>query len=178
MQLTWSHAVLYVHDESIMLDFYTNVLGFAVTDRGPLGDNGPDIVFLSQVPEEHHQLAMLPIRPSIDPANSINHFAFRVEHFGDLHALYAKLSDVPGINIGPMSHGNTLSLYFNDPEGNGLEVFWDTPWHVAQPQGETWDVTLQEQEALQWVEATFGQEPSFRPQQDYYAERKTHSITS
>ena len=32
-----------------------------------------------------------------------------------------------------MSHGNTLSIYFNDPEGNGLEVFWDTPWHVAQP---------------------------------------------
>ena len=45
MQLTWSHAVIYVHDEAIMLDFYTRVLGFEVTDRGPLADNAPDIIF-------------------------------------------------------------------------------------------------------------------------------------
>ena len=37
MQLSWSHAVLYVSDEPKMLDFYTKVLGFEVTDRGPLG---------------------------------------------------------------------------------------------------------------------------------------------
>ena len=60
MLLTWSHAVMYVRDEAVMLDFYTRVLGFEITDRGPLGEQGPDIIFLSQNPEEHHQLAMLP----------------------------------------------------------------------------------------------------------------------
>ena len=66
-----------------------------------------------------------------------------------------------------------LSLYFNDPDGNGLEVFWDTPWHVAQPQGQPWDITMSKDEALTWVEASFGKEVSFRPRADYYAERRT-----
>lgn len=33
----------------------------------------------------------------------------------------------------PISHGNAWSLYFTDPEGNGLEVFVDSPFHVPQP---------------------------------------------
>ena len=61
MLLTWSHAVMYVRHEAVMLDFYTRVLGFEITDRGP-SEQGPDIIFLSQNPEEHHQLAMLPVR--------------------------------------------------------------------------------------------------------------------
>lgn len=39
MPLTWSHAVLQVRDLDTMLDYYTKVLGFAVSDRGPLGDD-------------------------------------------------------------------------------------------------------------------------------------------
>ena len=54
MPLTWSHAVLYVSDLDNMLDYYTRVLGFAVADRGPMGENAPEIVFLSQDPGEHH----------------------------------------------------------------------------------------------------------------------------
>jgi catechol 2,3-dioxygenase len=172
MQLTWSHAVMYVHSEQVMLDFYTRVLGFEITDRGPLGDNGPDIIFLSQSPNEHHQLAMLPVRQGTYASNSVNHFAFRVAQFSDLQELYSALSQVDGVNIGPLSHGNTLSLYFNDPEGNGLEVFWDTPWHVAQPQGETWDVAMTQEQALAWVEETFGNERSFQPSEHYYAQRR------
>ena len=173
MNLTWSHAVIYVQDENIMLDFYTDLLGFQITDRGPLSDGAPDIIFLSQNPTEHHQLAMVPIRQNTSASNSVNHFAFRLVEFIDLRRLHDRLHDTDGINISPVSHGNTLSLYFNDPEGNGLEVFWDTPWHVAQPQGQPWDITMNKDEALTWVEASFGKEVSFRPQADYYAERRT-----
>ncbi|MEC9133479.1 MAG: VOC family protein [Pseudomonadota bacterium] len=172
MLLTWSHAVMYVRDEAVMLDFYTRVLGFEITDRGPLGEKGPDIIFLSQNPEEHHQLAMLPVRQDAESSNSVNHFAFRVTEFADLKALYDALQPIDGIKVGPMSHGNTLSIYFNDPEGNGLEVFWDTPWHVAQPQGERWDINLSEDQALAWVEATFGHEASFQARENYYAQRR------
>ena len=38
MKLTWSHAVLNVHNLESMLDFYMGVLGFTVSDRGPLGE--------------------------------------------------------------------------------------------------------------------------------------------
>jgi catechol 2,3-dioxygenase len=60
-----------------------------------------------------------------------------------------------------LCHGNALSLYFNDPEDNGIEVFWDTPWHVSQPQAVVWDTNLNEEEALAWVEETFKDKPNF-----------------
>lgn len=160
MKLSWSHAVLNVGNQEQMLDFYMNVLGFEVADRGPLGENAPEIVFLSNDPAEHHQIAMVQTRQDDAPPNTLNHLAFRVEHFSDIKDLGARLGD-RGVDILPLSHGNTLSLYFNDPEGNGLEVFWDTPWHVAQPQGEVWDPSLDEEAALVWVESTFSSEPSF-----------------
>ena len=172
MQLSWSHAVLNVRDQDKMLDFYTNVLGFEVTDRGPIAEGAPEIVFLSQSPEEHHQLAMLQIREDDGPSNSVNHFAFRVEAFEDVQALYRELSAMDGIKVGPLSHGNTLSIYFNDPEGNGIEVFWSTPWHVAQPQGKPWDVALDEKQALDWVKENFGHEESFVPRAEYFERRQ------
>ncbi len=173
MELSWSHAVLYVRDLEQMLDFYTNVLGFEVTDRGPIGPDAPEIVFLSQCPNEHHQIAMLPIRSDQDRPNTVNHFAFRVADFSDVTSLLSTLQGIEGTKPGPLSHGNTLSVYFSDPEGNGIEVFWDTPWHVAQPQGKPWDPSLSEEEALAWVKENFSDEPSFEPREDYFARRRT-----
>ena len=83
MNLTWSHAVLYVRDQDKMLDFYTNVLGFEVTDSGPIAENAPEIFFLSQNPDEHHQIAMIATRADEDPPNSVNHVAFRTDAFDD-----------------------------------------------------------------------------------------------
>ena len=48
MKLSWSHAVLNVKDEDKILDFYTGILGFTVSDRGQLAENAPDIIFMSQ----------------------------------------------------------------------------------------------------------------------------------
>lgn len=171
MKLRWSHAVLYVQDLETMLEFYCGTLGFQITDRGSLAEDGPELVFISQVADEHHQLALLPIRKDQKPSNTINHFAFRVDEFADIKHLNTTLSALDGIRINPLSHGNTLSLYFNDPEGNGIEVFWDTPWHVAQPQGKAWDVNLEEQQAVSWVEAEFKQEAGFGPKEDYHQQR-------
>jgi len=169
MKLSWSHAVLYVKDQDTMIDFYTNTLGFTVTDRGPIGPDGaPEIIFMSSDPNEHHQIAMIQTRKDEGPSNAVNHFAFRVESFADVKNLNTTLQEMEGINIMPLSHGNTLSVYFNDPEQNGIEVFWDTPWHVAQPQGKPWDPSLEEAEALDWVKENFSGEPTFEPRNDYY----------
>ncbi len=78
---------MYVSDIDAMADFYTEVLGFQVADRGPtMGKPGnPEMVFLSHVPdEEHHQLALIHARTSPGRSNTINHLSFRVE---DLPAL-------------------------------------------------------------------------------------------
>ena len=175
MKLSWSHAVLNVRDQDKMLDFYTNVLGFAITDRGPIAEGASEIIFMSQDPDEHHQLAMVQFKQDENPVNSLNHFAFRVESFDDLKNLHTELDTKKGIKVTPLSHGNTLSIYFNDPEGNGIEVFWDTPWHVAQPQSKPWDVSLNQEEALTWVEESFQDEPGFRLREHHNDKRRAEA---
>lgn len=165
MKLHWSHAVLNARELDQMLDFYTSVMGFTITDRGPMGPpEAPDIVFMSNSSDEHHQIAMVQLRDE-SPATSLNHLAFRVETFAEVKEMSQRLQ-ARKVDILPLSHGNTLSLYFSDPEKNGIEVFWDTPWHVDQPQGVVWDTSLDEAAALTFVEETFKNNPSFVRRED------------
>ena len=60
-----------------------------------------------------------------------------------------------------VSHGNAWSLYFTDPEGNGVECLVDTPFHVRQPQGKPTDLDLDDAALLKKTEEDFGQEPEF-----------------
>jgi len=172
MQLRWSHAVVFVRDLDAMLDFYTGVLGFEVSDRGPLAPGAPEVVFMSQVETDHHQLAFAPVRQGEEPPNSVDHFAFRVESLADVREMLERLEkDGRATRIDPMTHGNAWSVYFKDPEGNGIEIFCDTPWHVAQPQAKRWDPALSDDELSVWTQAEFGSEPEFGPIDAYYAER-------
>ncbi len=170
MQLRWSHAVVYVRDMELMLDFYTRILGFKITDRGPVGpEGGPEIVFMSQVPSDHHQLAFLSVRKDNDPSNSVNHFAFRVDSIDEVRAMNNALTeDGRASNLNPMNHGNAWSIYFADPEGNGIEVFCDTPWHVKQPQGQPWDVSIGNDELAAETHEAFEGEPEFGPMAEFY----------
>ena len=162
MALAWSHMVLYVEDRERMLPFYAGVLGFGVTDRGPLGRGGLEIVFLSQDPEEHHQVAFIDGRKEAGPSNSVNHAAFRIDDLAALGRVAAAL-DAEGVSLNPRSHGNTWSIYFEDPERNGIEIFCDTPWKVAQPQAVAWDPALSDEDLARWTEERFRNEPGFAP---------------
>jgi catechol 2,3-dioxygenase len=170
MALNWSHAVLFVRDETRMLDFYTRVLGFQITDQGPTS-SGQKIIFMSQKAEEHHQIAFLAGRKDDGPSNSHAHLAFRVDDMAELRGMIARLK-AEDLTLRPTSHGNTWSVYFQDPEKNGIEVFCDTPWQVAQPAGETWDMTLDDEALLEWTREKFRDAERFGPQQDYIDRRK------
>ena len=174
MPLRFAHAVMYVSDMDQMLDFYTRVMGFEVTDRGPLGEPGSnEIVFLSQDPDAHHQLAFMAGRPEIKASNSVNHLAFKVDSLDEVKTMIANLeADGRATRMMPLSHGNAWSVYFSDPERNGVEVFCDTPWHVAQPQGKPWDISLDEAALLEWTRDSFGSEPEFGPIDEFYAARR------
>lgn len=161
MKVKWSHAVINVRNLEKMLDFYRQVLGFVISDRGPIVPSGPEIVFLSTDADEHHQLAMVASRNDEAGGGALNHFAFRLAEFEDVQAIHHRLMAWEGSKPFPLSHGNALSVYFADPEGNGVEVFWDTPWHVAQPHGKPWDIDLDRAGALAWVEETFSTDPTF-----------------
>tara|TARA_Y100001970_G_scaffold41789_1_gene51917 strand:- start:25902 stop:26426 length:525 start_codon:yes stop_codon:yes gene_type:complete len=160
MKLDWSHTVLNINNKEKILDFYTNILGFKISDSGPIVENGPEIIFISQNPDEHHQLAFVVDRNEVGSQTSLNHISFRVESFDALKEAKEKLDSINHDYL-PLCHGNALSFYFSDPEMNGLEIFLDTPWDVDQPQGILWDPELDEKSALDWVEQTFKHEPSF-----------------
>jgi catechol-2,3-dioxygenase len=172
--LRWSHAVLYVRDLEQMIEFYRDVLGFQVSDRGPLDPANPavEVAFLSQVSTDHHQIALASVRGD-GPSTTLDHIAFRVDSLADVKTLAATLAaDGRASDIAPLSHGNAWSVYFKDPEGNGIEVFCDSPWNVRQPQIIPWDLSMTEDELRQATEDRFASEPGFEPIGDYYAERR------
>ena len=126
-RLTLSHFELFVDDMPAMLDFYTGRLGFVITDRDEDG-----MVFLSNNPKEHHQL-VLNQRKSTNPVNSpMDHIAFRLGSLSDLREYHANFKKGE-VDFQSVSHGNSWSIYFRDPENNRFELFTDTPWHVDQP---------------------------------------------
>ncbi len=130
--LTLSHVGVYVKDMPKMVDFYSGFLGFAVSDRGP-SRGGGEIVFMTRDPREHHQFVMASGRPEDMNFNIVNQLSFRVDSLGTLRELHAGLGDEDVEMLGPVSHGNALSVYFLDPERNRVELLIDTPWYVPQP---------------------------------------------
>lgn len=177
LDLEVAHAVIYVRDPEAMIDFYTRVLGFEVTDRGPLRSNpGEEIIFLSQTARHHHQVAFITGRSETGRSASHNHVAFRSSGtLDDLKALHRELEAEPGVSgIMPLTHGNAWSVYFSDPEGNGVEIFIDTPWHVAQPQGKPLDLSLSNDEIVARTREQFADEPEFGDLRAFYQRRADH----
>ena len=87
--LRFSHIGLYVIDMTRMVDFYSRVLGFAVTDRGKLGDTG--LTFLSRDPGDHHQIVLVDGRPPGLPDRIVNQVSFRLATLGELIAFYRRI---------------------------------------------------------------------------------------
>jgi catechol 2,3-dioxygenase len=174
LRLEVAHAVLYVHNVDDMIEFYSETLGFEVTDRGPFGPD--EIVFLSQNANDHHQVAFITGRAEPDPSNSVNHVAFRSGGtLDDLKALKKVLeANARVTQIMPLTHGNAWSVYFRDPEFNGIEVFLDTPWHVRQPQGEPLDLDKSNDEIVEYTRDHFSKEPEFGPIDEFYKRRAEH----
>ncbi len=174
MKLRWSHAVMYVRDLDKMLRFYCDVLGFEISDRGPVfpGEDAPEVVFLSQSDTDHHQIAFAAVRGD-GPSTTLDHIAFRVESFSDVKEMAKRVEASPdATGIDAINHGNAWSVYFNDPEENRVEVFCDSPWAVKQPQIKPWDLSMSEQELRKQTEDEFHSEPDFQPMQDYYDEQR------
>jgi catechol-2,3-dioxygenase len=160
---------MFVADPARMEDFYTRVLGFSVTDRGLLG--ATRLVFLSRDAREHHQIVLASGRPEGLPFNPINQISFRMAEFSGLREMHRRLAAEKVRELYPVSHGNALSVYFLDPEGNRLELFIDTPWHCRQPLRIALDISLSDEEIWAWVEAEARKQPDFMPIDDWRAQQ-------
>jgi catechol 2,3-dioxygenase len=118
------HVHLKVSDLERAIAFYSDVLGFKVTQR-----YGANAAFLSADGYHHHiGLNTWQSRGGQPPApgsTGLYHFAILYPRRADLaEALRRLLSH--GIRIdGASDHGVSEAIYLHDPDGNGIELYWD-----------------------------------------------------
>lgn len=166
--LVFSHMGFYVRDLEKMARFYKSVLGFTETDRGDLGP--VQLVFLSRNPAEHHQVVLATGRPQDLSFSVINQISFRVPDLGTLRAVLARaLADGGASDIQPATHGNAVSVYLRDPEGNRIEIFMDTPWYCEQPLREPISLDQPDEAILARAEAIARNRPRFQSRAQWQA---------
>jgi catechol 2,3-dioxygenase-like lactoylglutathione lyase family enzyme len=163
--LRFTHIGVFATDVDRQARFYKDWLDFTETDRGLLDSpDGPlQLVFLSRDPDEHHQLVFISGRPAQLAFNTINQISMKADSLATLRAFHRRLQGAPVTELVPVTHGNALSLYFRDPEGNRVELYVDTPWYVSQPCRVPAPFDLPEDELMAWAEAHARTLPGFRP---------------
>ena len=167
--LVFSHMGFYVRDLERMARFYKDVMCFTETDRGDIGP--VQLVFLSREPSEHHQLVLASGRPADLSFSVINQISLRVPDLATLREVKNRVSADPGVHeLLCATHGNAVSIYFRDPEGNRLEVFLDTPWYCEQPLREPIDLDQPDDVIMARAEALARSRPRFQPRSQWMAE--------
>jgi catechol 2,3-dioxygenase len=120
------HVHLKVADLQRAIGFYRDVLGFEVTQR--LGDQA---AFLSAGGYHHHiGLNTWESQGGAPPPGN----ATGLYHLAIVYPTRAELADAlrrlmkAGVTLeGASDHGVSEALYLRDPDGNGMELYWDKP---------------------------------------------------
>ena len=121
------HLVLRVKDLERSRKFFTEILGLP-----QVGDNGKGMLFFStDVKENHHMLAIRQAPEGAPPHNpeqgGMEHVAYELGSFADLQEAY-RIFKAHNVKIQMMVyHGIAKSIYFEDPDGNLLEVDCNVP---------------------------------------------------
>ena len=167
--LVFSHMGFYVRNLERMARFYKDVLCFTETDRGDLGT--VQLVFLSRDPAEHHQVVLASGRPADLAFSVINQISMRVPDLRTLRLVRDRVAaDGDVTDLMCATHGNAVSIYFRDPEGNRLEVFMDMPWYCEQPLREPIDLDQPDEAILALAEAMARGRPRFQPRAQWQAD--------
>jgi len=164
---TPSHFGIYVSDLARMVDFYTKVLGLTITDQGRGHTFKSDLVFLSASQEQHHQLVLVSGRPKEATFSTVMQLSFMVPTIQFLRDIRAAALERGATQMRGLNHGNALSIYFSDPEGNTVEVYLDTPFYVAQPHGDPLDLSKSDEEIMRETEAVCRADPTFMPNKEW-----------
>ena len=133
------HVVLRVSDRDRAERFYTGVLGLPLCAR--FDQDGMKMAFFTL--GNHHDFAVMEVSgegsTQAPTAVGLHHVAFKIgTQLDELREAKAML-EAAGVVTTPIDHEVTKSLYFADPDGNGIEVYIDAsdawradPQRVAQ----------------------------------------------
>jgi catechol 2,3-dioxygenase len=120
------HVHLKVADLERSLAFYRDLLGFKEMQR-----YGDSAVFISAGGYHHHiglntwyskNAAPAPVRSA-----GLFHTAILYPTRKDLAQILKRLIDAKYPLTGASDHGVSEAIYLNDPDGNGVELYWDRP---------------------------------------------------
>ena len=120
------HVHLKVSDLQRSLDFYCGLLGFELMMK-----YGTQAAFISAGGYHHHiglntwQSKGAPPAPEYAPG--LFHTAILYPERKDLAAIFQRLIDAKYPITGASDHGVSEAIYLDDPDKNGVELYWDRP---------------------------------------------------
>jgi catechol 2,3-dioxygenase len=120
------HVHLKVADLERALGFYRDVLGFELTQRF-----GSSAAFLS-AGGYHHHIGLNTWeseggRPPAEGTTGLYHLAILYPTRAELGDALRRLQKAGVPLEGASDHGVSEALYLRDPDGNGVELYWDRP---------------------------------------------------
>jgi catechol-2,3-dioxygenase len=140
------HIGIQSKNPAALAEFYRDVLGMRVVG-GSSADNpfGASAFLSSRPDEESHEIVFF-------ADERFRHNAFRVATLPELRERYRDIVS-RGLPIKlSLNHGVSLAFYFDDPEGNMIEIYWATGLEYGQPYGHPIDLTSSEDELRRDVE--------------------------
>jgi catechol 2,3-dioxygenase-like lactoylglutathione lyase family enzyme len=114
----FAHFVLRTSNLPAMRDWYITVLNARVVHQN-------DFICFLTYDEEHHRLALINVEGLRQPAQDawgLNHVAYTYGSLRDLLSTYVRLRGQGITPFRPINHGPTVSMYYHDPDGNGVEL--------------------------------------------------------
>lgn len=120
------HVHLKVANLEKSLEFYRDLLGFEVTTL-----YGDQAAFISAGGYHHHIGLNTWHSKDALPAQKVGvglfHTAILYPTRRDLATIYNRLQGAHYPLTGAADHGVSEALYLDDPDGNGVELYWDRP---------------------------------------------------
>lgn len=141
------HVGLYVRDIERSKAFYRDILGLTVSDENPR--TGSAFMTAKGRLQEHHELLLIPGRDDgSEDSKVLQQLSFRCASLAEVKAFYRLFKERGVPIIRSVSHGNAVGLYFRDPDGNQVEVYWPTGIDWPQPFGKPVDLSATDEEIL------------------------------